>query len=125
MATAASANTATMPIAIPNARSYLQLEEDAVVPREDEVEARSPEERTDDDDHRPHHHEQREDRDRELAVLRVMRRVLVDEWRHREEEQPHSRDRHSGHHRVEHREQFLEAEEVPGRLRRVRRLVEV
>ena len=37
--------------------------------RGSEVEPGAPEERADDDEHRPHHHEQREDRDRELAVL--------------------------------------------------------
>jgi hypothetical protein len=40
-------------------------------------------------------------------------------------EDAHAGNGHAGHHRVEHRQQFLQAEEVPGRLGRVGRLVEV
>ena len=56
----------------------LELEEHVVVPREGEVEALAAEERADDDEYRPEHHEHREHTDRELAVVRAVRRVLVD-----------------------------------------------
>src|ERR1700730_11217463 len=105
--------------------SYLQLEEDPVVPREHEVEALTAEERPDDDEHCPQHDEHGEDRDGELPVLREMRRVLVDEGREGEEPQPDAGDGHARDHRVEHGEELLEAQEVPRRLRRVRRLVHV
>ena len=70
-ATTARATAMTMRWAMPT-RLLLQLEEDAVVPGEHEVEPGSPEERTDDDEHRPEHQEDREDRDRELPVLRLV-----------------------------------------------------
>ena len=41
------------------------------------------------------------------------------------QDQPDAGERHAGDHRVEHREQFLQTEEVPRRLRRVRRAVGV
>ena len=95
------------------------------VPRVGEVEALSPEERADDDQHCPEHEVDRLDRDGELAVLRAQRRALVDVGGHTQEDQCHAGDRHAGDHRVEHREQFLQAQEVPRRLGRVGRLVVV
>jgi len=102
-----------------------QLEEQPAVPREDEVEARTPEERTDHYEHRPEHEVHRHERDGELAVLGCLGRVLVDVWRHHQEEQADSRDGHACHHRVEHGEHLLEAQEVPRRLGWVGGLVEV
>ena len=64
----------------------------------------------------------------EIANLRssgLLRRVLVDVRREDQQDRAHARDGHAGDHRVEHREQLLQAEEVPRRLRRVRRLVDV
>ena len=55
----------------------------------------------------------------------LVRRVLVDERRQHEQDQRDAGDGHARDHRVEHREQLLETEEVPRRLRRVRRLVDV
>src|SRR5262249_11809377 len=53
---------------------FLQLEEDALVPREHEVEALAPEERANDDEDGPHHQEHRHHHDRELPVVRLVRR---------------------------------------------------
>ena len=66
---------------------------------------------------------------REMANLRssgLLARVLVDVGRHRIAEQEAMVGMVTpGDHRVEHRQQLLEAQEVPRRLRRVRRLVGV
>src|SRR4029079_1804794 len=94
----------------------LELEEDAVLPREHEVEAGSGEERADDDEDCPEHHEDREERDRELPGLGLVGRIAIDVRRQDQGEEPDARDGHAGHHRVEHREQLLEAQEVPRRL---------
>ena len=64
----------------------------------------------------------------EMANLRssgLLRRVAVDVGGQDQHEDAHAGDGHAGDHRVEHREQLLQAEEVPRRLRRVRRLVDV
>ena len=79
----------------------------------------------DDHEHGPEHEEDREEGDGELAVLRLVARVLVDVGGEDQHEEAHARDGHAGDHRVEHREQLLQAEEVPRRLRRVRRAVGV
>ena len=63
--------------------------------------------------------------DRELAVLGLVARVAVDVGREDQHEEAHAGDGHAGDHRVEHRQQLLQAEEVPRRLRRVRRAVDV
>src|SRR6185295_18090482 len=105
--------------------SALEVEEGAGLPGVDEVEARAPEERADDDEHGPEHQEHGEEADGELAVVGFRRWVLVDVGGHHQDDQAHAGDRHAGHHRVPDREQLLEAEEVPRRLRRVGCLVEV
>src|SRR3954447_24559139 len=102
-----------------------EVEEQAVLPRQNEVEPRSSEERPDEDQGCPEHDVHRHQRRRELTILRLVRRVLVDVRGEDQHDQTHAGDRHAGDHRVEHREQFLQAEEVPGRLRRVGRLVDV
>ena len=55
-----------------NLTSFLQLEEDAVSPREGEVESRSAEERADDDQHCPEHEEERHHGEHEFAVFRLV-----------------------------------------------------
>src|SRR3954467_14036328 len=102
-----------------------QVEEQAVAPRQCEVEARTSEERTDDDEHRPEHDVHGHDRDRELAILWLVGWVLVDVRSKDQQDQADTGKRDAGDHRVEHRQQFLEAEEVPRGLRGVRRAVGV
>ena len=56
----------------------LQLEEQAVVPGQDEVEAGPSEERADDDEHRPEHEVHGHQRGDELAILRLVRRIAIE-----------------------------------------------
>src|SRR5699024_6110682 len=90
-----------------------QMEVGIVAPREDEVVALSPEERAGQDKDGPHHQEDGEQRYDELAVLRLRRGVAVRVGRQDEADQRNSGDRDTGHHGVEHGEQFLQPQEVP------------
>src|SRR5438445_3472340 len=104
----------------------LKLKEDALlVPREGEVEAGTSEEAPDDDEHGPHHQEHRHHRESELPIVRLVRRVLVGERHDREEPERDAGNQHAGDHGMEHLQQLLQPEEVPRRLRRVRRRVDV
>src|SRR5688500_14920392 len=102
-----------------------QLEEQAVAPRQDEVEAGTAEERADHHERRPEHDVHGHQRGRELAVLGLVGRVLVDVGGEDQHDQADAGNRDAGDHRVEHRQQFLQPEEVPRCLRRVGRLVRV
>src|SRR3954470_22810537 len=84
-----------------------QIEEQAVAPRQCEVEARTSEERADDDEHRPEHDVHGHDRDREFAILRLVGWVLVDVGSKDQQDQADTGKRDAGDHRVEHRQQFL------------------
>ena len=103
----------------------LKLEEQSGFPREDEVEARTSEERTDHDQYGPEHEVNGHDRDRELALLRLVRWVLVDVRRQDQQDECEARQCHTSHHGVEHSEQFLQTQEVPRGLGWVRRGIEV
>src|SRR4051794_18426293 len=105
--------------------SSSQVEEEPFPPGEGEVEARATEEHADHHQHGPEHEEHGHEGDRKLAVLGLVARVAVGVRRQHEREQADARDRHARDHRMEHREQLLEAQEVPRRLRRVRRAVDV
>src|SRR3954454_14015208 len=107
--------------------AVLEVEDlvDALAPRVDEVEALAAEERADDDKDGPEHHEDGEQGDGELAVLGLVARILVEVARGAQPDESETGDGDARHHGVEHREQFLQTEEVPGRLRRVGREVEV
>src|SRR3954454_14228023 len=127
-AMAARTTTAAMTMAITAVELICgtsEIEEDAVAPREGEVETRAAEERADDHEHGPEHEEDGEESDGELPVLRLVARIAIDIRRQHEGEQAHAGDGHARHHRVEHGEQLLEPQEVPGRLGRVRRAVDV
>src|SRR5262245_38791183 len=102
-----------------------QIEEQPGVPREPEVLARAPEERADEDQHRPTEHEQGEQRDGELAVCGLVGRIAVDARRQYQPDQAELGQRHARDHGVAHCQEFLETQEVPGRLGGVRRLVGV
>src|SRR5690606_37947521 len=79
-----------------------QLEEQAFVPGEHEVLLGAAEERTDQHEHRPRHEEDREQRDRELAVLRLVRRVAVNVGGQDQADETDAGQRHAGDHGVEH-----------------------
>src|SRR5499426_2243833 len=102
-----------------------QVEEEAGVPGEHEVLAGTPEERAQHDQHRPRHQEDREQGDGVLAVFGLLGRVAVDEGGQDQADEPDARQGHARHHGVEHGEQLLQAQEVPGGLGGVGRLVRV
>src|SRR4029079_713274 len=86
--------------------STSQIEEQAVAPRQCEVEAGTSEERTDDDEHRPEHDVHGHDRDGELADLWFGGRVLVDVRSEDQQDQSDAGQGDTGDHRVEHGQQF-------------------
>src|SRR5205823_12386683 len=100
------ARTTTTPMAMITATmrrpsssfQLLQVEDlvDTLAPREDEVEALTPEERTEDDKHRPEHHEDGEQSVSELTVLGLVARILVDVAGCAQSDQAETRDRHPG-----------------------------
>src|SRR5258708_32636610 len=98
---------------------------DALTPGQDEVEAFPAEERSDQDEHRPEHHEEGHQGDGELPVLGLVGRVLVDPAGDGERTEPNPGDGHARDHRVEHRQELLKPQEVPGSLGRVFGEVEV
>src|SRR5260221_322463 len=100
----AATNKMTMMTNGTSTDELLQLEEDALVPGEDEVEAFAPEERTDDHEHGPHHQEHGQHDDRELAIGGFVRRVLVDVRRDREHTEGNAGNGHTRNHGVEHLE---------------------
>src|SRR5439155_25048612 len=91
------------------------------LPGPDEVVAGAAEEDTEDDEDRPEHHEHREEDDRQLAAVRLHAGVLVRIRNRHQTEQTKTRDRHTGDLRLAIAQQLLQTEEVPRRLRRVRR----
>ena len=101
------------------------VEEDAVGPRIGEVEPLSTEEDSEEGEDRSPGEEEGEHQDGELAIGRLGRWVPVEVGDRHQPYETKRRHQYPGHLGIEVGEQLLESEEVPGRFRRVGRLVEV
>src|SRR6266540_3691092 len=103
-----------------------QLEEHPLGPRPHPVVPGAAEERPDDRERRTEHEHHGEQGDGELPVPWLRARVAVDERRRRQADQDDDEwDGDPRHERVEVAQELLEAQEIPGGLRRVRREVGV